>query len=80
MEASVRLFENCLDQLRQQPPACPASAEVMPVVAPSPERRKKRIKRTFTDKACLNCHSQHTSQWRTGPAGSSTYALTTQEL
>lgn len=39
----------------------------------SPHRGRRRLKKTFNDRACHDCHTQHTSQWRTGPAGSSTY-------
>jgi hypothetical protein len=37
----------------------------------SPHRR--RTKRVFSDRACSNCGTHFTSQWRTGPSGPSTY-------
>ncbi len=50
-----------------------STAHHQPTTPASRPGRKKRVSRTFADKACQHCKSQHTSQWRTGPSGPSTY-------
>jgi len=39
----------------------------------TPNKIPKRTKRLYVDKECLHCHTHQTSQWRSGPEGSSTY-------
>jgi hypothetical protein len=39
------------------------------------KRSRRRLRREFDDKTCQHCQTHYTSQWRTGPAGPSTYPV-----
>ncbi|ELR24418.1 GATA zinc finger domain containing protein [Acanthamoeba castellanii str. Neff] len=69
MTTSAHLLE--IDLLRLQHDLSSSTTHHQPVPVSRPGR-KKRVSRTFADKACQHCKSQHTSQWRTGPSGPST--------
>ncbi len=62
-----------IDLIRLQRDLFSSTAHHQPTTPSSRPGRKKRVSRTFADKACQHCKSQHTSQWRTGPSGPSTY-------
>ena len=55
--------------------AGPAEEEGAPKAAANVGLGRRRTKRLFQDRACQDCETRFTSQWRTGPAGPSTYLI-----